>query len=148
MLFYTYETCERRKEIILELSEVKIHVKFTKIVLLVKTVRINLASIIPRKRMVRTYMISRENSNREKSFWMHVISSCMLTGARKRIKDEWKSFSSCLCKKPPVMAPIYYSRIWNSEEMSPKMFNFSSERIEGIRISHSFWSLFYEFART
>ena len=109
--------------------------------------RINLTSRIPRKTMVRTYMISRENSNREKSFRMHVISSCMLTGARKRIKDEWKSFSSCLCKKPPVMAPIYYSRIWNSEEMSRKMFNFSSERKEGIRISHSFWQLFYEFAR-
>ena len=92
------------------------------IVLLVKTVRINLTSRIPRKRMVRTYIISRENSNRQKSFRMHVISSCMLSGAWKRIKDEWKSFSSCLCKKPPVMAPIYYSRIWNSEEMSRKMF--------------------------
>ena len=54
----------------------------------VKTMRINLTSRIPRKRMVRTYMISRENSNRQKSFRMHVISSCMLTGARKRIKDE------------------------------------------------------------
>ena len=45
------------------------------------------------------------NSNRQKSFRM---LSCMLTGARKRIKDEWKWISSCLCKKTPVLSSYIF----------------------------------------
>ena len=71
---------------------------------------------------------SYSNENNSLCIVIHVSNRCT-----KRIKNEWKSFfSGCLCKKTCCSdwyvllciccTPYIPSRIWNSEEMSRKMF--------------------------